>query len=236
MQAEHLVQKTHLCLGRQKCVFCWLGNRDSNPNKQSQSLSCYPYTIPQYLILPRLGLEYYTTSFGRCQRRSQNVQRFERIIFGPQSFSKNTAKSLAEICLLWSGKPDKKIPCLLLFYNKVAFYLIFRSFLSKPLDKQREMCYNFIHIGRGASRHQYFVRKNACPQRGKRKGQVPKTIPGTGSVWQWEIRFPLLSQQCGALSENRITRCGISAAAYFRDGLPQFAQTVILFYEKEFSL
>ena len=28
-------------------VFIWLGNRDSNPNKQSQSLSCYRYTIPQ---------------------------------------------------------------------------------------------------------------------------------------------------------------------------------------------
>ncbi len=28
-------------------AFFWLGNRDSNPNKQSQSLSCYRYTIPQ---------------------------------------------------------------------------------------------------------------------------------------------------------------------------------------------
>ena len=28
-------------------VFLWLGNRDSNPNKQSQSLSCCRYTIPQ---------------------------------------------------------------------------------------------------------------------------------------------------------------------------------------------
>ncbi len=28
-------------------AFLWLGNRDSNPNKQSQSLSCYRYTIPQ---------------------------------------------------------------------------------------------------------------------------------------------------------------------------------------------
>ncbi len=28
------------------CFF--LGNRDSNPNKQSQSLSCCRYTIPQY--------------------------------------------------------------------------------------------------------------------------------------------------------------------------------------------
>ena len=27
----------------------WLWNRDSNPNKQSQSLSCYRYTIPQYI-------------------------------------------------------------------------------------------------------------------------------------------------------------------------------------------
>ena len=25
----------------------WLRTRDSNPNKQSQSLSCYRYTIPQ---------------------------------------------------------------------------------------------------------------------------------------------------------------------------------------------
>ena len=29
--AEHLVQKTHLCLCRQKCVFCWCGKRDLNP-------------------------------------------------------------------------------------------------------------------------------------------------------------------------------------------------------------
>ena len=32
---------------RQKRFRFWLGNRDSNPNKQSQSLSCYRYTIPQ---------------------------------------------------------------------------------------------------------------------------------------------------------------------------------------------
>ena len=28
----------------------WLRNRDSNPNKQSQSLSCYRYTIPQFVL------------------------------------------------------------------------------------------------------------------------------------------------------------------------------------------
>ena len=32
------------------CFSFWLRNRDSNPNKQSQSLSCYRYTIPQYLL------------------------------------------------------------------------------------------------------------------------------------------------------------------------------------------
>ena len=31
--------------------FLWLGNRDSNPNKQSQSLSCCRYTIPQCRLL-----------------------------------------------------------------------------------------------------------------------------------------------------------------------------------------
>ena len=29
------------------CFLFWLPNRDSNPNKQSQSLSCYRYTIRQ---------------------------------------------------------------------------------------------------------------------------------------------------------------------------------------------
>ena len=33
----------------------WLWNRDSNPNKQSQSLSCYRYTIPQDVIATELA-------------------------------------------------------------------------------------------------------------------------------------------------------------------------------------
>ena len=32
-----------------------LWNRDSNPNKQSQSLSCYRYTIPQDVIATELA-------------------------------------------------------------------------------------------------------------------------------------------------------------------------------------
>ena len=33
----------------------WLRNRDLNPNKQSQSLSCYRYTIPQDVIATELA-------------------------------------------------------------------------------------------------------------------------------------------------------------------------------------
>ena len=38
----------------------WLRNRDSNPNKQSQSLSCYRYTIPQWIV----NIVYYITFFA----------------------------------------------------------------------------------------------------------------------------------------------------------------------------
>ena len=40
-----------------RLVLFWLRNRDSNPNKQSQSLSCYRYTIPQRLT----DKDYYIT-------------------------------------------------------------------------------------------------------------------------------------------------------------------------------
>ena len=46
----HLFRKERISLKKtiaKAIVFFWLGNRDSNPNKQSQSLSCYRYTIPQ---------------------------------------------------------------------------------------------------------------------------------------------------------------------------------------------
>ena len=42
----------------------WLGNRDSNPNRQSQSLQCYRYTIPQYLLATKI----YYTQYGRARR------------------------------------------------------------------------------------------------------------------------------------------------------------------------
>ena len=41
------VEKNRLKLAFQ-AVLLWLPKKDSNPHKQSQSLSCYPYTIRQY--------------------------------------------------------------------------------------------------------------------------------------------------------------------------------------------
>ena len=40
--------KRKTCLAFTKQVF-WQREKDSNPHKQSQSLSCYPYTIPLYV-------------------------------------------------------------------------------------------------------------------------------------------------------------------------------------------
>ena len=45
----------------------WLRNRDSNPNKQSQSLSCYRYTIPQNLLHLVCNVNYYTLKLLICQ-------------------------------------------------------------------------------------------------------------------------------------------------------------------------
>ena len=39
--------KRKTCLVNTKQVF-WQREKDSNPHKQSQSLSCYPYTIPLF--------------------------------------------------------------------------------------------------------------------------------------------------------------------------------------------
>ncbi len=38
----------------------WQREKDSNPHKQSQSLSCYPYTIPLYRARYRRRRIYYT--------------------------------------------------------------------------------------------------------------------------------------------------------------------------------
>ena len=63
----NIIQKTHLCLGRQKCVFCWLGMKDLNPHKQSQSLSCCHYTNPQYFLFALCDGYYYSKGALSCQ-------------------------------------------------------------------------------------------------------------------------------------------------------------------------
>ena len=51
MKREKLKEQKETTIFLPKIVVSfWLGNRDSNPNKQSQSLSCYRYTIPQYFF------------------------------------------------------------------------------------------------------------------------------------------------------------------------------------------
>ena len=57
-----------------ECIYfghsIWLRNRDLNPNKQSQSLSCYRYTIPQYKIVQKSDSENnYTGQAAVCQEK-----------------------------------------------------------------------------------------------------------------------------------------------------------------------
>ena len=56
-------------------LFFWLGNRDSNPNRQSQSLQCYHYTIPQCCRATNI---YYTHYFDfvniKCLKNSAKCE------------------------------------------------------------------------------------------------------------------------------------------------------------------
>ena len=45
----------------------WQREKDSNPHIQSQSLLCYPYTIPLYFACLLKGKGYYTKPRGVCQ-------------------------------------------------------------------------------------------------------------------------------------------------------------------------
>ena len=55
-----------------RVLFYWLGNRDSNPNRQSQSLLCYRYTIPQWICY----LDYYTHFIRYVNNKYFNFCRF----------------------------------------------------------------------------------------------------------------------------------------------------------------
>ncbi len=69
--------------------FIWLGNRDSNPNRQSQSLQCYLYTIPQYSVAPFGGYRMYIILI----KRKKSTRFFKNCRF----FSKNFSESRAVI-------------------------------------------------------------------------------------------------------------------------------------------
>ena len=48
-------------------LLCWLGMKDLNPHKQSQSLSCCHYTNPQYFVLSLCDVCYYIKVILICQ-------------------------------------------------------------------------------------------------------------------------------------------------------------------------
>ena len=64
-------------------VFLWLRKKDLNPHKQSQSLPCCHYTIPQYSVFraPRLRLYYYNRQVSSCQLLFRKFLKFFSIIF-----------------------------------------------------------------------------------------------------------------------------------------------------------
>ena len=64
-------------------LFLWLRKKDLNPHKQSQSLPCCHYTIPQYSVFraPRLRLYYYNRQVSSCQLLFRKFLNFFAIIF-----------------------------------------------------------------------------------------------------------------------------------------------------------
>lgn len=54
--------------------FLWQREKDSNPHKQSQSLSCYPYTIPLFGYAHK-RMDYYTKAGGFVKRKTEIFQK-----------------------------------------------------------------------------------------------------------------------------------------------------------------
>ena len=57
----NIIQKTHLCLGRQKCVFCWQGLEDLNPRHSVLETDVLPTELNPY------NNGYYTRYLAFCQ-------------------------------------------------------------------------------------------------------------------------------------------------------------------------
>ena len=54
----------------------WQREKDSNPHKQSQSLSCYPYTIPLFITRCRKNNDYYTEKWGKVKGENKSFLDF----------------------------------------------------------------------------------------------------------------------------------------------------------------
>ena len=82
----NIIQKTHLCLGRQKCVFCWRREWDSNPRVQRTN------GFQDFLKNPTLP---------QNNRKYQTIENAENPdvsrVFGVLSFPKSKTPSGARI-------------------------------------------------------------------------------------------------------------------------------------------
>lgn len=88
-----------------RCCCFWLEKKDSNPHKQSQSLSCYPYTILQYHLRREAFsrvLYYYSEGMRVCQHPVS-----KKFAFG--FFSKSIDKEPA-VGLLLNYKLQNALP------------------------------------------------------------------------------------------------------------------------------
>ena len=61
-------------------LFCWQPEKDSNPHKQSQSLSCYLYTIRLSMLASQTDRKYYTIGFAAKSSFYPNFFNFFRSV------------------------------------------------------------------------------------------------------------------------------------------------------------
>ena len=111
-----------------RMVFSWLREKGSNPHKQSQSLPCYHYTIPQYFLLFFAALLLYSF-FAVCQALLQKFQKslqstadFRRPLHKNIGSRDKTPRTLPDSIDFWYKKCYNKI-----YSSKAACFGVFRS-------------------------------------------------------------------------------------------------------------
>ena len=60
----------------------WQREKDSNPHKQSQSLSCYPYTIPLFVLAVASTNVIIANNSGKSIGNFEISKNFSTVVFG----------------------------------------------------------------------------------------------------------------------------------------------------------